>query len=387
MKFVSCIIFLLLFLIGCNNSDKINLFINDIGNSYVLDRREGVFFISYTNSVEGVVLQGETDNPDAHKALLNKLTTNGYSVVDQIILLPNTPKPWGIVSLSVANLRNKPSHTAELSTQALMGTPVKILKEKGDWVLIQTPDRYLSWCEKNALKIKNQEEFKNWQRSNRILITSHLDHVIDTISGKVVSDVVAGCILEHIGSTANEAIVRLPDSRSGKIKLGNFINFNTWCDTDSVFADNLVETAELLIGLPYLWGGTSVKAADCSGFVKQVYFMNGLILSRDASQQVLYGKEVPIKKDFDHLRSGDLLFFGNSSPNTYPENITHVGMYIGDSEFIHASGRVKTNSFDSSKANYSTYYIDQLQAIRRLEGADYGKGIIKVRDHQWYRDN
>ncbi len=95
-------------------------------------------------------------------------------------------------------------------------------------------------------------------------------------------------------------------------------------------------------------GGFSAKAIDCSGFTSLVYLMHGIVLQRDASQQIKYGQQITLKYKYKGLQSGDLLFFGRKRKNTDKmNNVTHVGMYIGDSEFIHASGRVKISSMDS----------------------------------------
>ena len=55
--------------------------------------------------------------------------------------------------------------------------------------------------------------------------------------------------------------------------------------------ESICKVARTFLGLPYLWGGSSAKAVDCSGFVQSVYFMNGLILPRDASLQALHGTD------------------------------------------------------------------------------------------------
>src|SRR5205809_940157 len=94
-------------------------------------------------------------------------------------------------------------------------------------------------------------------------------------------------------------------------------------------ADDYLKTAEAFIGVPYLWGGTTALGIDCSGFVQQVYRLNGVALPRDADQQAMLGRKV------DTARAGDLMFFGG-------ESVTHVALATSAREFIHApmKGRV-----------------------------------------------
>jgi len=85
----------------------------------------------------------------------------------------------------------------------------------------------------------------------------------------------------------------------------------------------------------------------------------------------------------DSLKRGDLLFFG-SGGRMRPKP-THVGMYIGDTEFIHCSGMVKINSLDSTKANFSRFRRDSFLGARRITGAKPGNGIQPVLEHSWYK--
>jgi cell wall-associated NlpC family hydrolase len=124
-----------------------------------------------------------------------------------------------------------------------------------------------------------------------------------------------------------------------------------------------------------------VKAPDCSGFVKTVYFMNGVILARDASQQYLYGREV--EPSTDSLEAGDLIFFGSTGKDG-KKRITHVGLYIGDTEVIHSSGMVRINSLDPDRDNYSSYLKQTIQGARRYTGQESGKGYEFVARHKWY---
>lgn len=90
----------------------------------------------------------------------------------------------------------------------------------------------------------------------------------------------------------------------------------------------IANNAKRYIGVPYVWGGTSSNGFDCSGFVKSVYANNGINITRMADEQYYNGNKIG-RAD---LQVGDLVFF-----ETYTSGISHVGIYIGDNKFIHAS--------------------------------------------------
>jgi len=115
--------------------------------------------------------------------------------------------------------------------------------------------------------------------------------------------------------------------------------------------------------VPYLWGGTSGKGFDCSGYVKTVYWLNGVALPRDADQQSEAGEPVAIDGGFSSLRKGDLLFFVPSAGRKEP--ITHVALYVGNGEYLHASGLVRRNSLDPKSPIYSDGLVKRLVRARR----------------------
>jgi len=87
---------------------------------------------------------------------------------------------------------------------------------------------------------------------------------------------------------------------------------------------DLIRTAECFLGVPYLWGGTTVEGLDCSGFTQLAYRLNGVVLDRDADQQTWEGRPVMAAP-----RAGDLLFFGD-------DRVTHGAMATAEREFLHA---------------------------------------------------
>ena len=109
-------------------------------------------------------------------------------------------------------------------------------------------------------------------------------------------------------------------------------------------------------GYPYVWGGASPSTGfDCSGLVYYIAKCFGYSIPHGSTSQYSYGTYVE-KSD---LQPGDFVFF----ENTYTEGISHCGIYLGDGDFIHASGRetgVKINNLNE------TYYINHYYGARRI---------------------
>lgn len=122
--------------------------------------------------------------------------------------------------------------------------------------------------------------------------------------------------------------------------------------------ERLLLFAKKMLHLPYRFGGNNFSGLDCSFFVKKVYSMVGIELPRSAREQFTMG--VPVKKD--ELKPGDLVFF-----RTYAKFPSHVGIYLGDNLFIHASTRSKKVTIDSLEA---PYYLSRFIGAKRILGID-----------------
>ena len=116
---------------------------------------------------------------------------------------------------------------------------------------------------------------------------------------------------------------------------------------ENTVRNEIVETAEGFLGLPYQWGGSSAEEGfDCSGLTMAVYQMNGLNLPRSSREQYSFG--TPVERA--ELAKGDLVFFATKGR----EKVSHVGVYAGDGRFIHAPGKGKTIRMDSLSERYYT---------------------------------
>lgn len=119
---------------------------------------------------------------------------------------------------------------------------------------------------------------------------------------------------------------------------------------EAYIREELVRSAQSFLGVPYLWGGTSVETGfDCSGLTMTVYQLNGFDLPRTSREQFAVGNPV----DRSALEKGDLLFFSRGGGR-----VSHVGIYAGNGRFIHAAGRGKRIRMDNlSKGLYSRMYV------------------------------
>jgi gamma-D-glutamyl-L-lysine dipeptidyl-peptidase len=375
---------------GCQNRDieKLQQEVDLLAARYVPDHRVGICNIELSSGSKGsLIITGETTISDAKNEIIKTLNKSGKPLIDSIIILPDTVKSnkfFGLVTLSVINLRKEPYHSSELVSQAILGTPVMILKKHNLWLLIKTPDNYIAWTEESSVKQISRTELADWKKVKRVIYIENTGWMYDGPSNKagIVGDLVGGAIIEKTDETSDFENLTLPDGRKGFVQKEKTMDFDEWKKITSCTEDNICSVAMSFMGLPYLWGGTSIKGVDCSGFVQSVFFRNGIILQRDASLQALHGISVDITAGFDLLKKGDLLFFGSKRNGT--PHVTHVAIYIGDKEYINSSGRVMVNSFDSTKANFSSYKFNSLLSAKRIIGVLEDQGIIPVKNHSWY---
>jgi len=372
------------------NPASFKLFIDSLQSFYAPDKRITLWKSSITTDSETTKFELLIDKAETYKNVKQAIKQSFPNVETKIKLLPaenRKQKVNGLANNSVINLRSNPRHSAEIATQALLGTPLKILKKEDSWYLVQTPNKYLAWVDAPAIVEIDKLELQKYKASKKIVFIEQYGFSYSTPDQKsqVVSDLALGNILQVTGHKKKFYKVKYPDGRNAWVKKNEFIDFEDLANTE-IEENVLIETAKKFNGVPYLWGGTSSKGLDCSGFTSLVFFMNGIILQRDASQQTKYGKEITTNYNYSKLKSGDLLFFGRKASDTLPERVTHVAIYLGDSEFIHASGKVRINSMDSTQNNYLPNYVSIFVRSARVKGNLDEFGIQKISNNDFYKE-
>ena len=332
---------------------------------------------------------------------------NVIRMTDRVL---KTAPTKAVVELSANFMREEPSFSAELGDQALMGTVVEVLERQGDWVKIKSPDPYTAWAEGRGLVMMDDNEIADYLESPKYICTAGVSHIYEepSLKSRIISEFVLGDLVRIMYKTITHTSgslkgyeegrvvltkkfvgVVLPSGKTGYVPAKDVAVFYKWAKdrktnstNEKVFRNDLVETAKRFLGVPYMWGGTSIKNVDCSGLARSVFFANGVLLPRNASQQGRIGENLPLFNadgtvDWSALLPGDLVFWGREATDSTAARATHVGIYIGDGRFIHSSFMVRINSLDRSAEDF---YDRRPLCARRIIGKidEEGSGIVST---------
>lgn len=244
-----------------------------------------------------------------------------------------------ICNVTIAPIRAENNDRSEMISQLLFGETIEIIEINDNWTRVKCLyDNYEGWVDsKQYFFTENiiESEFLSLNISHPC---QHKDTPIP---------LVLGCRLPNF------------DGLNFKIEKQKFIYTGKAVNKSINSLANLKKIALKYINAPYLWGGRSPFGIDCSGYTQMVFSFFNIQLPRDAYMQANIGETINFVGE---TRLGDLAFFGKE------ENITHVGICLGNNEFIHASGKVRIDTLDhigiyNKEVKKYTHFIKTIKRI------------------------
>jgi cell wall-associated NlpC family hydrolase len=245
-------------------------------------------------------------------------------------------RPEAVVTRTVENMYSAPNADRDVVSQAFLGQTVGILKTRGAFVKVETPDRYQGWIAVRALSRYASAKAKRYAAQGRVAevrsLVANVYREADVTTARPRAQAPLSARLEVLEGPLQERWykVRLPGGQSGFVQKGDVDVVEATSPRPLGSGEDLVATARRLLGAPYLWGGMTPLGIDCSGFVSLVHRVHGRVLLRDANLQFADPRAEVVERT--DLRPGDLVFFGGAA-----NRITHVGLYLGDGRFINAT--------------------------------------------------
>ncbi|ATC37076.1 C40 family peptidase [Elizabethkingia anophelis] len=214
----------------------------------------------------------------------------------------------GICNVSVAPVRADKTDKAEIVTEMLYGESADILEVINNWTRIKMHyDGYEGWIDTKQISLVTDD-----------FLTKRKTHLVT----------------EPFQS-------RVMESGKMLLSMGSEVSFETiHAQRGATIRQSIVETAKEFLNVPYLWGGKSFFGVDCSGFTQLVLKVHDIKYPRDAYQQGEVGEPLSF---IEEAQPGDLAFFENSEGR-----IIHVGFMLENNQIIHAHGKVRIDTLDSS---------------------------------------
>lgn len=243
------------------------------------------------------------------------------------------------VATNLTGLYERPTFGMPLSSELYFGTDLELLLESGNWVFVRQTDGYLGWA------------YRRYLGEGTAPTATHLV-LAPAIELRADPDPASGVVTRLVSGTGVSVEEKRGDwvyvkaNREGWVPSSSLRTMAEIPESIDAKRKLMVQDAMRMIGVPYLWGGTSGNGIDCSGFARLLHRWVGVDIPRDADMQ--HDAAKPVEPPFE---IGDLFFFAEGESK---RSITHVGMSLGGWRMIHSSrGR-------------NGVYVDDLQERKPL---------------------
>ncbi|MFJ5768844.1 S-layer homology domain-containing protein [Psychrobacillus sp. NPDC093180] len=277
--------------------------------------------------------------------------------IDRDVDRPSISTPVDISKwMKTMNLKQKWWLVDKTDTQALFGDEVVVLQKSGKWSKIAVKDQYVPY---------QKEGYPGWVPTSHLYetttdTTNCSIAIVNAKSSTLYSDtkkknkyidISYTTILPVIKEEGEWLHVLTPQNGIKYLPKKDAKVYKNYAAVPKPTQKDIVNSAKMFLGLPYLWAGASSFGFDCSGIIYSVYKNHGILIPRDSFYQATKGTPVSKSK----LQPGDLVFFaGNGGKG----KVYHVGLYVGDGKMLHApnaSDKVKIESISAGvyKRNYA----------------------------------
>lgn len=217
--------------------EELDKILADVGNQYAADTRISVWEVKANKTSDGWLIEGKTDRRDAFDELNNRLHAKKMPVSVRVAVLPQDnveigDRAWALVNVSVATIKKEPRFAVAATTQALAGTPLRLLEFKTPFWRVQMPDGYIGWVHRLQIARMSAKELADWNASRRVVVTARFT-TLTSENGATLAPLTAGSIVRFIEKQGNRVLVKLPDGHSGFLRTSDVRETNahfSFCD-------------------------------------------------------------------------------------------------------------------------------------------------------------
>ena len=268
----------------------------------------------------------------------NRKITIGVSVPVMALALSSTASfansNEGIVTADVLNVRSGPSTSYSITTRVYKGDKVEILQTSNGWHKIKVSNGKIGWVSENYIKVSSGSTSQPSQTSYKATVNTDSLNMRKGAgtSYSVITKLSKGTVVDVLESASNGwKKIKISNGTIGWVS-GSYLTTGVveYPSTPSINkVQAVIDLAHKQLGKPYVWGAEGPNSFDCSGLVYYVY-KNAASITLPRTSSAQYSAGVAVSRS--NLKAGDLIFSSTDGTG----NITHVSIYVGDGQMIHA---------------------------------------------------